>query len=163
MPCFGGHASPPGKLLHSQMSPLTERQIMEHSSSVDQLNGFQFLTSLPIDYVLADTRKATLEQEQRARSVITARYEDEIKRKIKANEARKKLDKVLKGQKDQLKMSINTDFRKTHNDRCVQVSETKKKMNHKAIVEANYERERIKEREVATQAKVDRLKEQRAD
>lgn len=72
-----------------------------------------------MDYVLADTRAKAMEREQRAKSVITARYEDELKRRIKANEQRKKLDKVLKGQKEQVKLSIKTDFRKTHNDRLV--------------------------------------------
>lgn len=48
-----------------------------------------------MDYFLADTKKIAIQDEQRARSVVTARFEDEIKRKIKDNAARKKLDKVL--------------------------------------------------------------------
>lgn len=99
------------------MSPLTDRAIMEHSSSVDQLNGFQFLTSMPMDYFLQDTRKIAIIEEQRARSVVTARYEQEIKLKIKENEARKKLDRVLYRQKDELKKAIKTEFRSTHNNR----------------------------------------------
>jgi len=71
-----------------------------------------------MDFQLADTRKNTAMQEQRAKSVITARYEDEIRRKINENESRRKLDKVLYRAKDEMKKSIKTDFRATHNNRC---------------------------------------------
>jgi hypothetical protein len=87
------------------------------------LNGFQFLTSVPMDMQLAETRKTTAMQEKRAQSVITARYEDEIRRKIKANESRRKLDKVLYRAKDELKKAIKTDFRATHNTRCTEIQD----------------------------------------
>ena len=85
---------------------------------MDNLHGFTFMTSVPLDAIIAETKLGQIQEEQRARSVITARYEDELRRRIKANEQRKKLDKVLYRHKDVLKQTINTDFRQKHNERC---------------------------------------------
>ena len=84
-------------------SPLSKTIFETHSASVDQLHGFQYLTSIPVDHLLSETRTSALKRETRAKSVITANLEDEVKRRIKGNLARKKLDRVLYNQQQQLK------------------------------------------------------------
>ena len=82
--------------------------------------------------------------DQRAKSVITARYEDEVRRKIKAIESKRKLDKVLYRAKDELKKNIKTDFRATHNARCLEIEDKKRKKSRLAMIDGARERDRIK-------------------
>jgi len=124
-----------------QLSPLSERKLVDHSSSVDNIHSFTFMTSVPMDAILAEAKLGLIKEEQRARSVISARYEDEIRRRIKATEQRKKLDKVLYRHKDELKKTINTEFRQKHQERCNEILEKKRKGSRLAIQNAVRDRE----------------------
>lgn len=70
-----------------------------------------------MDDLINETKKSQNDEVQRAKSVITSRFEAEIQRKLKLAEARKKLDKVLYAQKQNLKDQIQTPFRKQMDDR----------------------------------------------
>ena len=51
---------------------------------MDRLHGFDYFINKPINSFLADTKRAALIQGERSKSVVTSRFEDEVRRKIRA-------------------------------------------------------------------------------
>lgn len=56
------------------MLPSPSGKTLKYSASVDKLQGFNFLTSLPVEELIAETKRAQEKEVKLCKSVIESRF-----------------------------------------------------------------------------------------